>query len=75
MATKPAVNELSYEQAFAELEQIIASLESDERTLEEALRQYERGQALVQRCATLLEEAELRVQKLSGAGLAAFEGE
>lgn len=57
---------LSYEKAYAELETIVDELESDSKTLEEALALYERGQALAQHCALLLERAELRVTQLSG---------
>ncbi len=58
------VEELNYEQAFAELEQIVTRLETETLSLEESLSLYERGQALSTRCASLLESAELRVQQL-----------
>lgn len=61
---KSSVDELSYEQAFAELEQIVHRLESETLNLDESLSLYERGQTLSAHCATLLESAELRVQKL-----------
>jgi exodeoxyribonuclease VII small subunit len=60
------VEQLSYEQAFAALESILAKLESDKQSLEEAMQLYERGQALIRRCMDLLEQAELKVQQLSG---------
>lgn len=56
--------ELSYEQAFTELEGIVAALEGGQRPLEESLRLYERGQMLVKFCGGLLEQAELRIRKL-----------
>jgi len=68
------VEELTYEQAYAELESIVANLESEERNLDEAIAQYERGQALAKYCATLLDKAELKVQQLSGDEFTAFEG-
>ena len=34
---------------------------------------FERGQALAQRCAQLLEDAELKVQELSGDNLVDFD--
>ena len=61
---KSPVEELSYEVAFAELEQIVNRLETETLSLEESLTLYERGQALSKRCSTLLESAELRVQQL-----------
>lgn len=58
--------ELSYEEAYRRLEEIVAALEQGEQTLEEALDLYSEGQALARRCANLLEKAELRVQQLVG---------
>ena len=65
MAKKTAVEGLSYEQAFGELESIVAALESEEHPLEEAMALFERGQALAAHCADLLEKAELKVQQLT----------
>ncbi len=62
----PPVKELSYEQALAELETIVASLESGTLQLEETMSLYERGQALTRHCVELLDKAELRVKQLSG---------
>jgi len=71
------VEELSYEEALAELEGIVAVLEGDasRNPLEEAMKLFERGQALVTRCSTLLEAAELKVQKLAGESVIPFEEE
>ena len=63
---KPAVDDLSYEQALAELEEIVASLEANKLPLEESMKLFERGQALTKRCLELLEKAELRIKQLSG---------
>jgi len=63
---------LTYEQAFTELETIIAALESDQHSLDEALALFERGQALARRCADLLDRAELKIQQLSGDSLTEF---
>ena len=59
------VEELTYEQAFSELETIVAALEGDDQPLDEALALYERGQALAHFCADLLDKAELKVTELS----------
>lgn len=56
---------LSYEQAFAELEEIVYGLEANEKSLEEAIALFERGQALAKHCAGLLDKAEFRVRQLS----------
>lgn len=64
--------ELSYEQAFAELEAIVTALEEDDHPLEQAIALFERGQALARRCAELLETAELKVRQLVGDELEDF---
>ena len=60
------IEELTYETAFAELESIVEALESEQRSLDESMSLYERGQALVKRCAELLDKAELKIRQLSG---------
>jgi exodeoxyribonuclease VII small subunit len=60
---------LSFEQALAELEQIVARLESGQAPLEASISMYERGAALKAHCETRLEAARLRVEKIVvGAG-------
>ncbi|HEX7975241.1 MAG TPA: exodeoxyribonuclease VII small subunit [Anaerolineales bacterium] len=69
------VGQLTYEQAFAELEQIVTALESDEHDLDNALKLFERGQELARYCAGLLDQAELKVQQISGEELVDFGSE
>ena len=66
------IESLTYEEALAELESIVAVLESEKRSLDEALALFERGQALARFCTGLLEQAELKVQALSGDDLVEF---
>jgi exodeoxyribonuclease VII small subunit len=72
-APQTPLDQLSYEQAFSELEAIVAAMEADERPLEESLALFERGQTLARHCAELLDQAELKVQQLSGEGLVAYD--
>jgi exodeoxyribonuclease VII small subunit len=67
------VEDMTYEQAFNELEAIVNDLEADEHPLADALALFERGQALARRCAQMLEDAELKVQELSGEDLVDFD--
>ena len=67
------IEKLTYEEAYAELDSIVTTLESGEQSLDEALSLFERGQGLTKRCAELLDEAELKVSKLSGETLEPFE--
>ena len=61
--TKP-IEGLTFEKAFKELEESVAKLESGKLPLEESLALYERGQALAAYCAKLLDDAELKIEKL-----------
>ena len=67
------VDKLSYEDAFSELSALVEALESDEHPLDETMNLFERGQALSQRCAALLDLAELKIQQLSGEKLVDLE--
>lgn len=57
--------ELSYEQAFSELESIVEAMESQQQPLDEAMKLFERGQILSQHCTSLLDNAELRIKELT----------
>ena len=63
---KKPVEGLSYEEAFAELDAVVTALEAEQLPLEQSMAMFERGQALIKRCAQLLEQAELRVRSLNG---------
>lgn len=54
---------LSYEEAFQQLERILARLENGDLPLEESLALFEQGAALASFCARTLDDAELRVRK------------
>jgi exodeoxyribonuclease VII small subunit len=60
-----SIDKISYEQALAELEEIIKKLDNQPLELDTTLKQFERGRALIQRCQTLLDQAELKVRELS----------
>ena len=70
-----AVDELTYEEALAELEGIVESLEGEQGQLEEAIKLFERGQALAARCGVLLEAAQLKVKQVAGESVSLFEEE
>jgi exodeoxyribonuclease VII small subunit len=66
---------LTFEQAFSELEETVQKLEAGGLTLEESLALFERGQTLAARCNMQLDEAELQVQQLSPEGILPFDPE
>ena len=55
----------SYEQAFKELEQIVAQMESGQMSLEESLQAYTRGNLLLAHCQKSLSEVEQQVRILN----------
>jgi len=69
------VQNLTYEEAMTELEVIVESLEGEQNPLEDSMKLFERGQALVKYCGALLETAQLKVQKLVGETTSLFEEE
>jgi len=67
MSESPALpEEIRFSDALAELETIVAALESGQLDLEDSLERYERGVALLRACQTRLAEAEQRVTMLMG---------
>jgi exodeoxyribonuclease VII small subunit len=66
MTTNPpeTIEALTFDAALAELQDTVRRLEEGGLPLEEAIALYERGVALHERCAQLLGDAELRVQRL-----------
>ena len=64
MTTANDIAALSFEQALAELEKIVAELESGQSALEWSIELYERGAALKAHCEAKLEAARLRVEKI-----------
>ena len=59
----PDPKKLTYEEALEALESIVERAESGELPLEEAMAEHARGEALLQRCRTLLEGAEAQVDR------------
>ncbi|RIK47384.1 MAG: exodeoxyribonuclease VII small subunit [Chloroflexi bacterium] len=59
----PDLIDLSYEEAFEQLEEVLQALEHGDLPLEQALTLYERGASLAAYCARKLDEAELRVRQ------------
>jgi exodeoxyribonuclease VII small subunit len=69
-----SADELSFEQAYQELEDLVRQLEVGALALDESLTLFERGRALAARCQSLLDTAELKIQTLTPSGAQPFEG-
>ena len=57
---------LSFEDALAELESLVETLERGELSLEDSLQSFERGVSLTKTCQQALKQAEQKVRILSG---------
>lgn len=60
---------LTYEQAYTKLEEILEKLESKSANLDESLSLYEEGISLYKHCNKLLEDAELKISKFTQLGI------
>lgn len=58
------VTKMSFEQALDQLEKIVDRLERGDVALDESIKIYEQGEALKKHCATLLQAAEDKVEKI-----------
>ncbi len=77
MPKKPVADppSASFEEAMAELEQLVARMESGELPLEASVAAYQRGSELVKYCAAQLERVERQVKVLEGDMLRPFESD
>ena len=55
---------MSFEEALAELQELVKRLERGDNKLDEAINAYERGALLKQHCEVKLKEAQLKVEKI-----------
>ena len=64
-ATIPAeIAALSFEEALAELQELVKRLERGDNKLYDAIRSYERGALLKRHCEAKLREAQMKVEKI-----------
>lgn len=63
-ASAKPVDQMSFEEAMAALEQIVARLESGRVDLESSIAIYERGAQLRQHCEAKLRAAEMKVEQI-----------
>ncbi|MBM3547107.1 MAG: exodeoxyribonuclease VII small subunit [Alphaproteobacteria bacterium] len=58
------IAKLSFEDALAELEQIVGRLEAGKAKLDDAIAAYERGALLKRHCEAKLREAQMKVEQI-----------
>ena len=66
--TDTPIDEMTFEQAMAELERVVSQLEHGDVALEASITLYERGAQLKKRCETKLKEAEEKVALITQDG-------
>lgn len=59
---------LSLEDAFAQIEEVISRLETEEITLEESFSAYNQGMALLAKCNETIDQVEKKVLKVNEDG-------
>ncbi len=62
---KNNTGKMTFEQAIKELTDIVGKIEQGQIPLQDSLKQYERGMALIKHCRTILQKAEKRIEKIS----------
>ena len=67
-AAAAAGEELKFEDALQELEDLVEQMEDGSLSLDDSLKAFERGIALTRQCSSALKQAELKVQSLTEAG-------
>lgn len=72
-AVPPTANEMKFEAALAELEQIVQSMEGGRLPLEESIAAYRRGSELLRHCQKQLSDAESKIQILENGALRDFD--
>ncbi len=65
MADLANIADMKFEAALAELESIVAKMESGNVDLENSIAIYERGEQLKKHCENLLKQAEARIEKIT----------
>lgn len=56
---------IHFEQSITELESIVLQLEKGDLSLEDSLKQFEKGITLARKCETTLNKAEQKIEMLS----------
>ena len=65
MRTKTMTKTIHFEQSISELEEIVKQLEKGELSLDDSLKQFEKGISLAKRCQEVLQQAEQKIELLT----------
>ncbi len=64
MNKEKSVDDMNFEEALKELEQIVKTVDSGEKSLEDVIKAFERGSTLKMHCEKKLKEAKMRIEKI-----------
>ncbi len=64
MTEKKSIEDYTYEEAIAEIEEILAKMESGNVPLDQSMKNFEEGMKLVAHCEKLLNSYERRISKV-----------
>ncbi len=60
-----SIEKMSFEEALAELEEIVNKIDTGQESLADAVASFERGVALKKHCEKMLKEAKLKIEKVT----------
>ncbi len=59
------IEKMSFEDALAELEEIVKKIDTGQESLNDAVSSFERGMALKMHCEKMLKDAKLKIEKVT----------
>ncbi len=60
-----SIEKMSFEEALAELNEIVNKIDTGQESLADAVASFERGVALKKHCEKMLKEAKLKIEKVT----------
>lgn len=60
-----SIEKMSFEEALAELEEIVNKIDTGQESLADAVSSFERGVVLKNHCEKMLKEAKLKIEKIT----------
>jgi len=60
-----SIEKMSFEEALAELEEIVNKIDTGQESLADAVSSFQRGVALKNHCEKMLKEAKLKIEKIT----------
>jgi exodeoxyribonuclease VII small subunit len=65
MTEQKSIKNMTFEEALAELEEIVKKIDTGQESLDQAIKSFERGIELRDYCEAKLKEARLKIEKIT----------